>query len=57
MLVLLDTNFLLYAAKYKIDIEVELERVCDEGFKVAVPKQVISELKMLSVSKGLKGEE
>lgn len=47
-LIVLDTNILLYAAKYKIDLATELSRICDFKYKVALPQQVIQELKALS---------
>jgi len=55
MIIILDTNFLLYAAKYKIDVSQELYRICDFNYKVIVPEQVSQELKMLA--KNGKGKE
>ena len=43
-LIVLDANFLLYSAKFKIDIEAELERICDFSYELVVPEQVINEL-------------
>ena len=55
--VVLDTNFLVYAAKYKIDIERELERLFDVKFEIIVPSPVIIELKGLQRNAGLKDRE
>ncbi len=49
-LIALDTNFLLYAAKYKIDIVSELDRICDFSYKMVLPEQVLKELKGISTS-------
>lgn len=46
-LIIIDTNFLIYCAKYKIDLVRELERICDFLFHVTLPIQVISELENL----------
>lgn len=50
MLIILDTNFLLYAASYKIDVSRELARVCDFNYRVIIPEQVSQELKILAKS-------
>ena len=47
MKIILDTNFLIYCAKNKLDYRVEIENLINEGFELVVPKQVINELKML----------
>ena len=55
-LIVLDTNFLLYCSKYKIDIEEEINRICDFRYRIVLPKQVIKELKQLS-KHGLKAKD
>ena len=55
-IIILDTNFLVYSAKYKIDIERECERLLDEGFELLVPLPVITELKMLQKEAEVKTE-
>lgn len=47
-LIVLDANFLLYIAKYKIDLFFELDRVCNFAYKLVLPQQVADELKKLS---------
>ena len=49
-LIALDTNFLLYAAKYKIDIVSELDRICDFSYNMVLPEQVLKELMEISTS-------
>jgi len=51
MIVALDTNFLVYCAKQKIDFLSEIERLCSEKISMIVPMQVIDELKKLSKAK------
>lgn len=46
MIIILDTNFLIYCVKYKIDLLSELERICP-GYKLVVPGSVVAELKGL----------
>jgi rRNA-processing protein FCF1 len=46
--VILDTNFLIYCSKQKIDYVSEIERIMAEGYKIIVPDLVVSELKELS---------
>lgn len=49
----LDTNFLLYCTKQKIDLMLELERLCSFAYQLVVPQQVILELeKIIKFSKG-----
>ncbi|MFA5856592.1 MAG: PIN domain-containing protein [Candidatus Pacearchaeota archaeon] len=45
--VILDTNFLIYTAKEKMDYIEEIGRVLNEGFVPVVPKKVIEELNKL----------
>lgn len=47
MKIILDTNFLIYSAKHKMDYVEEIGNLINEGFDLVVPKQVINELKML----------
>ena len=47
MKIILDTNFLIYAAKHKMDYLLEISNLINEGFELVVPKQVVNELKML----------
>jgi uncharacterized protein len=51
MKIILDTNFLIYAAKHKMDYKEEILNLINEGFLLVVPKQVINELKMLKEDK------
>ena len=46
MIVVLDTNFLIYAAKYKIDLIAELNRIFPSN-RLLVPTAVIHELEKL----------
>ena len=45
--VILDTNFLIYCAKEKLDYTEEIAGLVNEGFKLVVPKQVVNELTKL----------
>ena len=47
MLIILDTNFLIYMAKEKIDYVDELSTLLNEDYQIVVPKQVINELTSL----------
>ena len=51
MKIILDTNFLIYCAKNKLDYKEEIENLINEGFDLVVPKQVITELTMLKNDK------
>ena len=51
MKIILDTNFLIYSAKHKMDYKEEIGNLINEGFLLVVPKQVIDELKMLKNDK------
>lgn len=48
MKIILDTNFLIYCAKNKLDYKEEIGYLIKEGFELVVPEQVIEELKMIS---------
>lgn len=43
--VILDTNFLLYVARFKIDVEAELSRILNEQFMIAILDKTFDELK------------
>jgi rRNA-processing protein FCF1 len=52
-LVLLDTNFLMIPAQFKIDIFSEIDRICSFGFTIAVLDRTVEELE--SIKKLQKG--
>jgi rRNA-processing protein FCF1 len=47
MKVILDTNFLVYCAKNKLDYTEEISRLVNEEIELVVPMQVVEELKKL----------
>ena len=47
MLVILDTNFLIYCAENKLDYVEQISETVNEGYDLVVPLQVIKELKKL----------
>ena len=47
MKIILDTNFLIYCAKEKLDYVEEIGEIVNEGYELVVPKQVVNELKKL----------
>ena len=49
MKVILDTNFLIYCAKEKLDYIEKINNLLNEGFNLVVPEQVIGELKRLKI--------
>lgn len=49
--ILLDTNFLLIPAQFKVDIFAELQRACDFSYKIAVLDATVSELEGIITSK------
>ena len=51
MKIILDTNFLIYCAKNKLDYVEELENLLNEDFELVVPEQVIRELELLKGDK------
>jgi len=51
MKIILDTNFLIYCSKHKLDYKEEISNLVNEGFDLIVPKQVINELKKLKDDK------
>ena len=56
MKIILDTNFLIYCAKEKLDYKEEIGNIINEGFELVVPDQVIGELERLKV-KAKKGKD
>ncbi|MBS3093043.1 hypothetical protein J4456_00500 [Candidatus Pacearchaeota archaeon] len=54
MKVILDTNFLVYCAKEKIDYMDEIEQLFNEKIDVLVPIQVINELHSITRKKKLR---
>jgi len=56
MKVILDTNFLIYCAKEKLDYNEEIGNLINEGLELVVPDQVIGELERLKV-KAKKGKD
>ncbi len=51
MIIALDTNFLVYCAKQKVDFLQEIYSLINSGYKIIVLQQVIEELKKLSREK------
>jgi rRNA-processing protein FCF1 len=51
MRVILDTNFLIYCAKNKLDYVEEIGNLINEGFELVVPMQVVEEMKKLKDDK------
>ncbi len=51
MKIILDTNFLIYCAKEKMDYVEEIGNLINGGFELVVPLQVVKELKSLSHDK------
>jgi rRNA-processing protein FCF1 len=48
--VILDTNFLVYCAKQKIDYAREISNLVNEGYELVVPSQVLEELEKIQKS-------
>ncbi|MDP4012375.1 MAG: ribonuclease VapC [Candidatus Nanoarchaeia archaeon] len=42
--IILDTDFIINAAKHKIDIKTELERICDFSFEICILDRTLDEL-------------
>lgn len=51
MKVILDTNFLIYCAKNKLDYVEALNDLLNEDFDLVVPEQVVRELELLKEDK------
>lgn len=49
---IVDTNFIVSSIKFGINIDRELSRVVDVGYRVVVPSQVVDELTTISESHG-----
>jgi rRNA-processing protein FCF1 len=54
MKIILDTNFLIYCAKNRLDYVEELTTLLNEDFDLVVPEQVIRELELLKDDKSKK---
>lgn len=46
--IILDSNFLIYCAEYRIDYESEISRLVDTKFNILISDQVIDEMEELS---------
>ena len=59
MRVILDTNFLIYCAKNKLDYAEKLVNLLNEDYELVVPEQVVNELRLLSedVKKKISGKD
>ncbi len=51
MEIILDTNFIVYCAKEKLDYVEEIEKLFNENYEIVVPKQVIEELEKIKEKK------
>ncbi|VVB78885.1 PIN domain protein [uncultured archaeon] len=51
MKIILDTNFLIYCAREKLDYMEEIAEMINEGYDLVVPLQVIRELQQLRADK------
>jgi len=51
MKIILDTNFLIYCAKNKLDYVEELSNLLNEDFELVVPLQVVRELELIKEDK------
>lgn len=56
MKIILDTNFLIYCAREKLDYVEEIDNMINEHYELVVPKQVIEELERLKI-KTKKGKD
>lgn len=56
MKIILDTNFLIYCTKEKLDYIEEIGDLIDENYEIVVPSQVIEELNRLKI-KAKKGKD
>jgi len=54
MKIILDSNFLIYCAKEKLDYVEEIENLLNEDSELVVPEQVVRELKSLKGDKSKK---
>tara|TARA_B100001971_G_C17901953_1_gene388430 strand:- start:84 stop:470 length:387 start_codon:yes stop_codon:yes gene_type:complete len=51
MKIILDTNFLIYCAKNRLDYAEEISNLFNEDYELVVPLQVIKELELLKQDK------
>jgi len=56
MKIILDTNFLIYCSKEKLDYVEEIGKFINENYELVVPVQVVEELERLKV-KAKKGKD
>ena len=56
-IVLLDTNFLLIPAQFKVDIFTELQQLCDFNYELAVLDATIDELNQLAEDKAASAKD
>ncbi len=56
MIIILDTNFLIYCAKEKLDYVEKIQDLVNENYELVVPMQVIEELERLKI-KAKKGKD
>ena len=54
MKIILDTNFLVYCAKEKLDYIEKIQLLLPENFEIVVPEQVIKELQRIMQKKKLR---
>lgn len=54
MKIILDTNFLIYCAKKKLDYIEAIQGLLNENYELVVPEQVVEELKRISKKKKVK---
>ena len=55
--IVLDTNFLLIPARFKVDIFSELRRVLDVNYSLCIPDLCLAELRKISAGKGKAARE
>ena len=51
-LILLDTNFLMIPAQFRVDIFSEIRRICDFSYELAVVQATVDELNRIAAGKG-----
>ncbi len=54
--IMLDTNFLLIPAQFKVDIFSEIRRICDFSYELAVVPETVAELEGIACGKGSSGK-
>ncbi len=55
--IVLDTNFLLIPAQFKVDIFSEIRRICDFSYELVVVPETVAELEGIAVSRGSSGKD